>query len=116
MAKGRKAPNGSTYVSQNGYHYTKVDGKFVLTHRLIVEKELGRPLYETERIRFKDGDRTNLDPDNLKVVVKGKTSLHTQRARLVARRDELQGQIDEIDRQIEIQNKEAQIQKLESAS
>jgi hypothetical protein len=68
MPKKRK--DGDTYTSKNGYHYTRVDGKWRLTHHLIAEEKLGRPLHREERVSFKDRDRTNLAPDNLKVSPK----------------------------------------------
>jgi hypothetical protein len=114
LSRGKSAPEGATYVAQNGYHYTKRDGKFVATHKLIVEEKLGRPLAPSERVRFIDNDRQNLDPKNLKVVVKGKSSLATQRARLVARRDELNAQIAEIDKQMQLHEDRARLAQLES--
>lgn len=113
MPRGKSAPEGSTYVSQNGYHYTKRNGKFTATHILIVQDHLGRALEPHERVRFKNNDKTDLRFDNLKVTVKGKTSLLTQRARLVARRDELNAQITEIDRELELAETRARLEKLE---
>jgi len=68
--RGRRSQVGDTRVSLNGYHYTRTEDKWELTHRLIAEEKLGRPLAEDERIRFADNDRTNLDPDNIVVYIK----------------------------------------------
>lgn len=70
MPKGTPGKDGDTNVAANGYHYTRVAGKWRLTHHLVMEKTLGRPLDKSEMVKFKDGDRTNLDPDNLETVIK----------------------------------------------
>lgn len=67
MGKGKNAKDGDTRTSPNGYHYTKENGKWRLTHHIIVEKKLGRALRKDERVYFKDRERTNLDPKNLEV-------------------------------------------------
>jgi hypothetical protein len=114
MARGRSAEEGATYWSQNGYHYTKRDGKFQLTHKLRVEEKLGRKLLDSERVRFIDGDRRNLDPENLKVVTKGKVTLRTQLARLIARRDELDAQIADVEAKLALHADKAKLDKLQS--
>jgi hypothetical protein len=65
--RGKASTVGDTRVSLNGYHYTRTTEGWQLTHRLIAEEKLGRPLRENERIRFVDNDRTHLDPDNIHV-------------------------------------------------
>jgi hypothetical protein len=114
VPRGKARPDGSTYVSQNGYEYTKVNGKFTATHILRIEEHLGRALLPSERVRFKDGNKQNLSIENLEVVIKGKASLQTQHARLVARRDELNAQILDIENQLELRNKRAELKKLEA--
>lgn len=99
--RGNVAPNGATRVAQNEYHYTKQDGKWRLTHHIIAEEILGRPLNEYDRVRFRDGDRKNLSRENIEVVAKGSTSLRQKRARLTARIEELQAQVREIDDQLQ---------------
>lgn len=100
MARGRTAPEGSTNIARNGYHYTKVGDKWRLTHHLVAEKKLGRPLREDETVRFVDGDKTNLSPSNVKVLKKRTSSLRSQLARINARIEELSLQRDEIVRQL----------------
>lgn len=75
MARGAPAEEGSTKVSQNGYHYTKSEGSWRLTHHLIAEAKLGRPLNGNERVTFIDGDRTNLKPGNLRIQPKHTASM-----------------------------------------
>lgn len=114
MPRGKAAPEGATYTSQNGYHYTKRNGRFVATHILRVQDHIGRELLPTERVRFKDGDKSNLNLDNLQITVKGEASLKTQRARLVARIEELQAQLAEVDRQIELKESKARLKELQA--
>ena len=83
-------------VSKNGYHYTKHEGRWRLTHHLVAEKKLGRPLREDERISFLNGNKRDLHPDNLLVTVKGKASIRQRIARLEARISELQGELDQL--------------------
>jgi|TARA_Y100000296_G_C5134324_1_gene237347 hypothetical protein len=64
--RGQKSDIGSTRVAPNGYHYTKTDEfEWRLTHHIVMEEKLGRDLMAHERVYFVDGDRTNLDSDNL---------------------------------------------------
>jgi hypothetical protein len=114
MPRGQSKPEGATYVSQNGYEYTKRHGKFVATHILVVQDYLGRKLEPHERVRFKDGNKQNLSPNNLEVTIKGKASLTTQRARLIARRDELNAQIAEIDKELQVHKDRARLKELEA--
>jgi hypothetical protein len=63
--RGKQANVGDTYISSNGYEYTKTKKGWILSHRLRAEAKLGRPLHKNERVTFADGDRTNLHPDNI---------------------------------------------------
>lgn len=40
---------------------------YVLKHRLVMARKLGRPLTESETVHHKDGDRANNIPDNLQL-------------------------------------------------
>ncbi len=101
MARGRQAKVGDTNVSANGYHYTRTKSGWQLTHRIIAEEILGRPLYDDERVRFRDGDRNNLDPNNIEVYTKGSTTgrnrvsyLQKRLAQVEALRDELLAELE----------------------
>lgn len=96
MPKGTLSPDGSERTSQNGYHYTKRNGSWVLTHRLVIEAKLGRELRGNERIRFKDGDRTNRDPSNLVVYTVKDRSPAARRAEIEAKIEELQAELDSL--------------------
>jgi hypothetical protein len=96
MARGKASEVGDTRVAKNGYHYTRTHLKWTLTHHILAEAKLGRPLKDDERANFRDRDRTNLDPDNIIIVKKGSTSVARERARLTARIQELQAQLAEL--------------------
>lgn len=94
--KGRKSEVGDTRVSKNGYHYTKTSTGWRLTHQIIAEERLGRGLGKTERIRFKDNDRKNLDPNNIEVFVTREKSIASQIASVEAKIDQLVSQLDDL--------------------
>ena len=48
-----------------GKAYSKINGRHA--HRVIAEQMLGRPLAEGEIVKFRDGNKQNIDPDNLVV-------------------------------------------------
>ena len=94
MARGQKAKDGDTRVAPNGYHYTKVKGKWELTHRLTIEKAMGRKLRHNERVRFKDGDRTNfMDPKNIQVYVVREGTKARRIAELEAKIEDMQAEV-----------------------
>lgn len=67
----RRAEIGDTKWSKNGYHYTKCESGWRLTHHIVAELAMGRPINTTEeRVSFIDGDRQNLDPSNIQVAPK----------------------------------------------
>lgn len=95
MPRGQAAPDGSTRVAPNGYHYTKVAGRgWVLTHWLVAEKARGGQEIDpkTEMVRFK-GSRRDLSPDNILIIPKNQSTVAKRIAQLEARRDELDAEI-----------------------
>lgn len=93
MPRGTTSEEGATNVSANGYHYTKQNGKFRLTHHILAEQMLGRPLNnETELARFKNGDRTDLRPENIEVIPKNKVSIRKRLAVVESRLQELEAE------------------------
>ncbi len=87
---------GDTRTSRNGYQYTRTETGWKLSHRLVVERELGIEIGPNERVRFVDGDRTNLSPENLDVYkVKEKTNSRKV-AELEAKKDDLEAEIEEL--------------------
>jgi hypothetical protein len=101
MARGKAVADGATRVSQNGYHYTKTGGKWRLTHHIVAEQILGRPLREDERVSFKDPkQRLNLEPSNIVISEKGQGSIRRRKAQLEVRIAELQAELDEINKEL----------------
>lgn len=94
MARGQTSAIGDQTVSKNGYHYTRTETGWRLTHHLIAEKNLGRGLRENERVSFRNGNRRDLHPDNILVTEKGKASVRARMARLTAKIEELQAELD----------------------
>jgi hypothetical protein len=64
-----------------------------LTHRIIAERMLGRPLAENERVRFKDNDRRNLDESNIMVTITREASKARRIATIEAKIDELKAEL-----------------------
>lgn len=98
--RGKASNVGDTRIAPNGYHNTRTESGWRLTHHIIMEQTLGRPLRPDERVTFKDGKRTNLKPSNIVVQDKGRTSLRRRLAALIARRDDIQAEIDDIEAQL----------------
>jgi hypothetical protein len=102
MPRGKPSTDGSTRISDNGYHYTKVDGKWKLTHHIEAEAKLGRPIYVHERVYFKDRNKTNFDPDNIMVLSSGTEKLKARHAALQTQIRNLQEELARVERDLEI--------------
>lgn len=88
--RGQPAKAGDTRIAPNGYHYTYVTNEgFILTHRLKMERILGRKLAEDEYVKFKDNDRTNLNTNNLELRTRKTATKDRRRAQLLARREQI---------------------------
>lgn len=95
MPRGVASKDGDTNVAPNGYHYTRHGGKWRLTHHLIAEKMLGRPLESDEMATFIDKDRKNICESNIRVVLR-KTSLQGRIATLEDQIREKQAELDKL--------------------
>jgi hypothetical protein len=62
------------YISKNGYVTWKVNGKWQSAARVVMEAMLDRDLLPGERVHFNDGNKENLDPENLRLVYPGSRS------------------------------------------
>lgn len=101
MVRGAKAEIGNTRIAQNGYHYTRTESGWRLTHHLLAEEMLGRPLTDDERVQFKDSKkRSNPTKDNIVIVQKGKSSLRRRKAQIEARIAELQSELEYINKEL----------------
>jgi starvation-inducible outer membrane lipoprotein len=101
--RGQTAELGAKRISQNGYEYTKVEvnGKpqWRLSHHLVAEEILGRPLREDERVSFVNS-RKDLSPDNIRITLRGQTSVSKRLAQIEARISELEAERDELRSQL----------------
>lgn len=103
MGRGQTANVGDTRVAQNGYHYTKTESGWRLTHHLTAEKKIGRPLREDEIVKFAD-KKFRRDPYNEQGVViirKKTTSLRRRKAALEEKIRELQAELKFINDHLE---------------
>lgn len=108
MPKGTELPVGSETINQKGYTSVKTETGWKSKHIIIAERNLGRLIdKETERVLFRDRDRTNFDPDNIEVVTKKETaydrtsSLRTRLLRAERQVEKLRGLLDDIQRDID---------------
>ena len=99
MARGRKANIGDKRTAPNGYQYIRTVKGWELTHRLVIEEERGAPVGSDERVRFIDGNRTNLAPENLEVYTVKKGSVDKRIARLEVRKDDIMSELEELYRE-----------------
>lgn len=98
MPRGHASKVGETNISSNGYHHTRTENGWRLTHHIVAETILGRPLKEEEMVRFKDSDKSNLDPSNIDVVVKKKRP-RARAAKLRAKIMEMQDELRNLESQ-----------------
>lgn len=67
---GRRIEPDGWHINKKGYRFTKVGGKEVLEHRLVMEQQLGRPLRRWESVHHKNGRRYDNRPGNLELWAK----------------------------------------------
>ena len=105
MPRGQTSPVGQERTAPNGYTYIKTEEGWELKSRVLAEKKLGRALRAQEYVAFDDGDRTNLDPTNLTVLLRGRASLKRELIRIENKIVELEASRQELIRRLKIQEK-----------
>ena len=100
MPRGKTAKDGDETTNALGYRQRRVDGVWRPVHHLIAEEKLGRPIDATEMVKFADGDRSNLNPDN--IVVQPRPSRKSKEVRIA----KIQSQIADLQAELELLLKE----------
>jgi len=62
--------NGGYTITTQGYKAIKINGKYVLEHRIIMENFIGRKLYSDEVVHHKDHNKLNNNIKNLELLIK----------------------------------------------
>jgi hypothetical protein len=101
VTRGEVKKIGDRFTNKNGYTYQKTDKGWEPVLHLLAEQKLGRPLKPEERPIFKDGNRHNLNLDNVEVTLKySRQSLQAKLVRIEEQIRELQEQAQELRDQI----------------
>lgn len=74
---GRHITSYGYIVVHNAEGTHRGSDPYILEHRLVMERKLGRPLEPNEHVHHKDEHKTNNEPDNLEVITLSEhNSLH----------------------------------------
>jgi hypothetical protein len=93
MPRGQSSPLGSRTVNQNGYAQIKTEDGWVPEHVINMEKHLGRKLGKGEKVRFKDGDRSNTSIENLELTLTNYGTTAKRIAQLRAKLEDIQAEL-----------------------
>jgi hypothetical protein len=102
MTRGVASKVGDETVNANGYTQVKTEEGWIGKHTLILQSKIGRKLKPGESARFKDGNKANLDPDNIILVEhRSARSIKAKIAKLEAEIADRQAVIDELRAELE---------------
>lgn len=68
--RGKVAQLGDQRAHSNGYVMVFTEYGWMLEHRWVMAKMLGRGLFKDEQVHHKDGDKTNNSLDNLELWIR----------------------------------------------
>ena len=85
----------------SGYWMIKTKNGWRFLHRVIKEEQLGRFLKPDERVRIKDGNKDNLDPDNLELEIGGQAALTNRKLALERKKHRLEWKINHLNDELQ---------------
>lgn len=94
--RGRKSQLGDTREAPNGYHYTRTENGWELTGRIVAAQAMLRELRPDERIRYRDGDRSNNSLDNIEIYIVKERSKAKRKALLESKIESLQAELEDL--------------------
>lgn len=100
MPRGRTSPVGTETVNANGYTQVKTETGWTGKHTLVLEEKLGRKLRPGERAIFKDGNKENLEPDNIELSASATKSIQSRIAKLRAEIEDRQALIKDLEEEL----------------
>jgi hypothetical protein len=108
VPRGQVSEIGSITTSQNGYQYIRTETGWRLRHHVIAEEHiLRRPLEPYEIVRFRDGNKKNIHPDNLLVARKGTSRVRARLAKVISEIQQLEAERDLLMKEIEQEDKKS---------
>lgn len=97
--RGKRSVVGEERWTQNGYLQKRTDTGWRYVHHLIAESQARRTLRDNERVVFLDGDRKNLNPNNIAIRIKSDTTRTARITELRAKIDQMQAELDELEQE-----------------
>lgn len=109
MPRGQASPVGTETVNANGYTQVKTENGWIGKHTVILEERLGRKLRPGESARFKDNNRSNLDPENIYLAEHTTSrSIKAKIAKLEAEIFDKQAQIKDLELELALKERNAE--------
>lgn len=105
MGRGKTAEVGDTRIAKNGYHYTKIEDGWKLTHHLTAAKVLGRPVAANETVKILDKTKP-YDVDQVQVIIKKTVTLRRRKAIIESKMEELRIELEQINEELDLKASE----------